>query len=129
MSSTRIRAFSALALTWWNTLSVKIWTLWNLMQFCRACKLEVFSQACLRTAMVIHSRLALISLSPPLFFLHWPIADLLPHYGLMCLPPQLPMGLFLRIFISPPSTRGTRLCPFYMPSISCYYTMYHKLLL
>ena len=45
LASTRARAFSALALAWWNSLPFEIRALRELNQFCRACKTELFHQA------------------------------------------------------------------------------------
>ena len=45
LASTRARAFSALALAWWNALPNNIRALRELNQFRRACKTELFRQA------------------------------------------------------------------------------------
>ena len=45
LASTRARAFSALALAWWNTLPSEIRVLRELNQFRRPCKTELFRQA------------------------------------------------------------------------------------
>ena len=45
LASNRARAFSALALAWWNALPSDIRALWELNQFLRACKTELFCQA------------------------------------------------------------------------------------
>ena len=44
-ASTRARAFSALTPAWWNALPSDIRALWELNQFLRACKTELFCQA------------------------------------------------------------------------------------
>ena len=45
LASTRARAFSALAPAWWNALPSEIRARWELSQFRRACKTELFRQA------------------------------------------------------------------------------------
>ena len=42
LASTRARAFSVLAPTWWNELPEDLRALTELSQFCRACKMELF---------------------------------------------------------------------------------------
>lgn len=45
LALTRARAFFALVLTWWNELPLKIRSLWDILQFFRACKMELNYQA------------------------------------------------------------------------------------
>lgn len=45
LASTRAMALSALGLAWWNSLSLGIRALWDLIAFCRASKMEPFHQA------------------------------------------------------------------------------------
>lgn len=45
LTSSRVRAFSALAPAWQNMLLLEMWTLWDLLHFHRAFKLELFCKA------------------------------------------------------------------------------------
>ena len=45
LTSTRKKAFSALAPSWWNELSTETRAMTELSQFCRACKTTLFHQA------------------------------------------------------------------------------------